>query len=91
VPAAALLGGTATYLLAHVAFRLRNIRTVNKHRLACALLLIALIPVAVQLPALAVLAVILAALAALIAYEAVRFAGSRERVRHQLAGEATTE
>jgi len=89
VPAAALLGGTATYLLAHVAFRLRNIRTVNKHRLACALLLIALIPIAVLLPALAVLAVILAVLAALIAYETVRFAGSRERVRHQLAGEAT--
>jgi low temperature requirement protein LtrA len=91
VPAAALLGGTAIYLLAHVAFRLREVHTVNKHRLACAVLLIALLPAAVELPALVTLAVIFAALTALIGYESVRFAGSRERVRHQLASEAPTE
>ncbi len=34
VPAVALLGGTALYLLAHVAFRWRNIHTFNVHRLA---------------------------------------------------------
>ena len=88
VPAAALLGGTAIYLRAHVAFRLRNAHTVNKHQLACALLLVVLVPVAVELPALAVLALIVVVLTGLIAYESVRFAGSRERVRHQLAGEA---
>ncbi len=91
VPAAALLGGNAIYLLAHVAFRLRNVHTVNKHRLACAILLVALIPVAVELPALATLAILFGVLALLIAYESVRFAGSRERVRHQLAGEAATD
>jgi low temperature requirement protein LtrA len=91
VPAVALLGGTAIYLLAHVAFRLRNVHTVNKHRLACAILLVALVPVAVELPALAVLALIFVVLTALIAYESVRFAGSRERVRHQLAGDAATD
>jgi low temperature requirement protein LtrA len=91
VPAAALLGGTAIYLLAHVAFRLRNVHTVNKHRLACAILLVALIPVAVELPALAALAILFGVLTLLIAYESVRFAGSRERVRHQLAGEASTD
>jgi low temperature requirement protein LtrA len=88
VPAAAMLGGTAVYLLAHVAVRLRHVHTVNNHRLGCAILLIALLPVAVELPALATLAIVFAALVAVIGYESVRFAGSRDRVRHQLAGEA---
>jgi low temperature requirement protein LtrA len=91
VPAVAMLGGTAVYLLAHVAFRLRNVHTLNRHRLACAVLLVALVPAAVELPALATLAILVAALTALIGYEAVRFADSRERVRHQLAGEAATD
>ena len=34
VPATAMLGGTAVYLLAHVAFRLRNVRTLNRQRLS---------------------------------------------------------
>jgi low temperature requirement protein LtrA len=87
VPAAALLGGAGVYLLAHVAFRLRNLRTLNRQRLACALLLLALIPVATALPALATLGMLAAVLAALIAYEALRFAEARDRVRHQLAAE----
>jgi low temperature requirement protein LtrA len=88
VPAAAMLGGTALYLLAHVAVRLRLVHTVNNHRLGCGILLFALVPVAIELPALATLAIIFAALVAVIGYESVRFAGSRERVRRQLAGEA---
>jgi low temperature requirement protein LtrA len=91
VPAAAMLGGTAIYLLAHVAFRLRNVHTLNKHRLACAILLVALLPAAVELPALATLAILCAALTALIGYESVRFAGSRDRVRHEIASEAATD
>jgi low temperature requirement protein LtrA len=91
VPAAALLGGAAVYLLAHVAFRLRNLRTLNKQRLACAALLLALIPVGHRLPALATLAVLAAALTALIAYEAVRFAAARDRIRHQLARELAAD
>ena len=46
VPAAALLGGTALYLLAHVAFRWRNIHTLNRQRLAMAVVLPLLIPLA---------------------------------------------
>jgi low temperature requirement protein LtrA len=88
VPAAAMLGGTALYLLAHVAVRLRHVHTVNNHRLGCAILLVGLVPVAVELPALATLAIVFVALLAVIGYEAARFAGSRERVRRQLAGEA---
>ena len=86
-PAAALLGGTALYLLAHVAFRLRNVRTLNRQRLGLAVLCVALVPLAVVLPALATLAVLTALLVALIAYETVRFAEARERIRHQLVEE----
>ena len=91
VPAAALLGGVAIYLLAHVAFRLRNGRGLNTHRLASAIVLLALVFVAAELPALATLAVLFGALAALIVYESVRFAAARDRVRHQLAGDAAAE
>src|SRR5438105_2289295 len=85
VAATAMMGGTALYLLAHVAFRLRNIRTLNKQRLACAVLIAALVPAAVDLPALATLGMLAAVLSALIVYEVLRFAELRERIRHQLA------
>jgi low temperature requirement protein LtrA len=82
VPAAALLGGAALYLLALVAFRLRNMHTLSVRRLACALALLALVPLGVRLPALAVLGTLAALLAGLIAYEALRYAEQRDRVRH---------
>jgi low temperature requirement protein LtrA len=91
VPATATLGGTAVYLLAHVAFRLRNVGTLNPHRLACAVVLVALVPVALELPALATLGVLAGVLGVLVAYEAVRFSEARDRVRHQLASEAATD
>ena len=91
VTGAAMLGGAALYLLAHVAFRLRNVGSLNKHRLFCAVVLVALIPAAVELPSLATLAMLAALLAALIAYEAIRFAEARDRVRHQLAREAVPD
>jgi low temperature requirement protein LtrA len=88
VTASAMLGGTALYLLGHVAHRLRNVHTVNKHRLACAVVALALIPLAVQIPALATLAILAVVLWVLIGLESMRFAGSRERVRRELASEA---
>ncbi len=87
VSAAALLGGAAMYLLAHVAFRLRNMHTLNGRRLICALALLALLPAGAALPALVTLAILAALLAGLIAYEALRYADVRDRVRHQLARE----
>ena len=39
VPAVALLGGTAMYLVAHVAFRLRNVHRFSVQRLLCAVVL----------------------------------------------------
>jgi low temperature requirement protein LtrA len=85
VPAVALLGGTAVYLLAHVAFRWRNIHRLSVQRLVAAALLVALVPLALELPSLATLGILAAALAALVAYEAHRFAELRDRLRHQVA------
>jgi low temperature requirement protein LtrA len=87
VPAVALLGGTALYLLAHVAFRLRNVHTLSARRLVCAGVLLALVPAAVSLPALATLGILAGLLALLIAYEALRYADARDHVRHELARE----
>ena len=88
VIASAMLGGAALYLLALVAHRYRNVRTVNKHRLVAAVLLLLFIPIATQVPALAVVGALAVTLWGLIVLEARRFAGSRERVRAQLAREA---
>jgi low temperature requirement protein LtrA len=84
VPAAALLGGTAIYLLAHVAFRWRNIHTLNRQRLVLAVVLPLLIPVAVEVPALAALAGLAAILVGLVTYEVKRFGATRERLRRRL-------
>jgi low temperature requirement protein LtrA len=84
-PATALLGGIAVYLLAHVAFRWRNVHRFSGQRLAAAAVLVALVPVAVEVPALATLGIVTGVLLALIAYETIRFAELRERLRHQLA------
>ena len=70
VPLVALYGGVATYLLGHVAFRRRNIGSWNLHRSIVALLLLLLVPVAWQLPALLSLAIVAALLALLVVYEA---------------------
>jgi len=82
VPAVALCGGVAMYLVAHVLFRLRNVRTLSRRRLVAAGALLALIPVALALPALGTLAAVTAVCAGLIGYEAIRFAEARRQVRH---------
>jgi low temperature requirement protein LtrA len=86
IPAAALVGGVALYLLAHVGFRWRLVHTLSRQRLAAAAVAIALFPLATELPAIVTLALVVVLLCVLIVYEVVRFAGTRERVRHQLAG-----
>jgi low temperature requirement protein LtrA len=82
VPAVALCGGVAMYLTAHILFRLRNVHSLNKQRVVVTVLLLALVPAAVELPALATLAAVAALCVGLIAYEAIRFAEARDRVRH---------
>jgi uncharacterized membrane protein len=80
-----MYGGAAVYLLAHVAFRWRNVHRFSTQRLACALLLLALVPVATDLEALLALALLAALLVVLLVYETRHFAELRERLRHQLA------
>jgi low temperature requirement protein LtrA len=87
-PATALLGGTALYLWAHVAFRWRHIHTVNTRRLALGFLLLAFTPVAVEIPALATITVLAAALVVLIVIETRSYGDARERVRHELRHES---
>jgi low temperature requirement protein LtrA len=83
VPAFALLGGVSFYLLGLVAFRYRHVHTVNRQRLAMALLLFALLPVATNVPALVTVGMVVALLAALIAYETRSYGEGRDRVRHE--------
>ncbi len=81
VPAFALAAGPALYLLAHVAFRWRNVHTLNRQRLVAAALCLAVIPIATQATGLAAVAALTAILAGLIAYEAARFREARARIR----------
>jgi low temperature requirement protein LtrA len=81
VPAVALCGGAALYLVAHVAFRWRNVRSVNRQRLLAAAALAALVPLAREVDALGAVAAVAGVLVALVAFEAVRFAEARHRVR----------
>jgi low temperature requirement protein LtrA len=81
VPAVALCGGAALYLLAHNAVRLRNLRTLNRRRLLAALVLLALIPVATRVDGLVSLALAAAVCSTLIAYETIRYREARARVR----------
>ncbi|HEX3323630.1 MAG TPA: low temperature requirement protein A [Solirubrobacterales bacterium] len=88
VPAFALLGGLAAYLLGHVAFRYRHIHTINRHRLLLAIMLLILVPVAMEVPALAALAFVNVALWAMIAYETRSYGEGRQRVRRPASAEA---
>ena len=82
ISAFAMVGGPAMYLLAHVAFRWRNIHSVSRDRMVAGLLLAATYPVARELTALATLSMVTLIAVAMIAYETVRFAEARDRIRH---------
>jgi low temperature requirement protein LtrA len=85
VPTVALLGGAALYLLAHVAFRLRNVHTLNRRRLGLAILLLALVPATYAAPAWVPLALLATALPLLISYETWRYGEARHQARHPSA------
>jgi low temperature requirement protein LtrA len=85
--ATALLGGTAVYLWAHVAFRYRHVHTINTRRLALGVLLCAFIPIAVEVPALVTISVLAGLLVVLILVETRSYGASRERTRHELRHE----
>ena len=85
VPAAALVGGVALYLLGHVAFRWRQVHSLSRQRSLAALATLLLYPVALEVPALLTLGLVLGVLCLLIVYEVTRFAENRARVRQELA------
>jgi low temperature requirement protein LtrA len=82
VPASALLGGMACYLLGHVAFRYRHIHTVNVQRTALAVLLVASLPIATAIPALATVIYVTVLTWALIVYETRGYGETRHQTRH---------
>ncbi len=83
VAAFALLGGTAIFLLAQVAFRLRVMHTLSVRRLLTALALIAALALHGIVSALALLGIAAGLMVAMILYEALRYADVRDRVRHR--------
>jgi low temperature requirement protein LtrA len=82
VPAVALCCGAALYLLAHIAFLFRTTGRIFRRRTIGAMVLLALVPVALTIPALAALALVSAVCSLVVAWEALRYRADRARVRH---------
>jgi low temperature requirement protein LtrA len=92
VPAVALYGGLSLYFFSHVAFRLRivlagsleeraQLGLFGRGRPAATIILLALMPVALEVPALASLALATACCCALIVYDVVHYREERVEVR----------
>jgi len=79
----ALYGGVSLYLISHAAFKLRATHILSVQRLVAAALVLMLIPLGAQLPALGALVLLTAVVVGLVAFEAFRFAEDRERIRHE--------
>ena len=82
IPSAALFGGVALYLVGHILFRLRNMRSLNTQRTVVAVLLVAAIPIGVTVPAYVSLTMLVTLLVLLIAYEGVKYREVRHHLRH---------
>lgn len=82
IPLAALYGGAALYLLAHVGFKYLMTGSLNVERIVVIVLILVLIPVVANLPALATLGVLTVVLVALIGFETYRYAELRHEIRH---------
>src|ERR687894_611128 len=81
IPAVALCGGVALYLLGHNAFRLRDVGNVSVPRLVVAIFCLALIPLAVSVPSLVTLAILAGLLCGLAAFETMRSREFRRELR----------
>jgi len=81
IPAVALCGGVALYLLGHNAFRLREEGSLSVPRMVVAALCCALVPVAVSVPSLITLAVLTALLCGLAAFETATSREFRRELR----------
>jgi len=83
VPAFALLGGLAIYLLGLVAFRWRHVHSLNRHRLGLAIVLLLLVPVATAVPALISVAICVVLIWAMIVYEHRSYGPGRDQLRRE--------
>jgi low temperature requirement protein LtrA len=81
IPSFALFGGIALYYAGHIGFRLRNVGTLNRPRLVALLVCAALIPLGTEVDAIVAVAGAALVTSAVIAYEAIRYAEARRRVR----------
>jgi low temperature requirement protein LtrA len=92
VPAVALCGGLSLYFLTHVVERIRLVRFIRRTttdrpgyigpgRLAAGLAVLAVIPAAFEVPALASLALVTAVCCALIAWDVIHYREHRTEVR----------
>lgn len=80
--AAALVGGVALYLLAHVAFKLRVLGVVSVHRLVAAVALLAFVPVAHRLEPLVTVGIVATLLWLTFVLEAIHHGEARREIRY---------
>jgi low temperature requirement protein LtrA len=81
VPAVALFGGVALYYAGHLGFRLRNRGTLNRPRLVALAASLCAIPLSTEVDAIVALALAAGISSAVIAFETIRYAEARARVR----------
>jgi low temperature requirement protein LtrA len=91
IPGAALAGGVALYLLAHVALRLRIGGGLGRGRPVAAVVLVAAIPGAAHVSALAALAMIASVCVSLVAYEFLRHRDERAVIRSRRGAASTAD
>ena len=82
LPAVALCTGAALYLIAQVAFLWRSTGRIFRRRTLGAAVLVALIPAALNLSAVAALAIVSTVCSLVVAYEAIRHREHRSQIRH---------
>jgi low temperature requirement protein LtrA len=83
IPAVALCGGVALYLLGHNAFRIREVGTFSVPRVVVTGLCCVLIPVSVSIPSLVILAILAGLMCALVAFETMRSGEFQRELRAQ--------
>jgi low temperature requirement protein LtrA len=81
VAAVALCGGPALYFVGHVAGRVRIARSLGRGRPVTAIALLAVLPAALEVPALAALALVAGVCCSLIVYDVIHYREERTRVR----------
>jgi low temperature requirement protein LtrA len=86
IPAIALSGGVAVYLLGQIALRLRSIRTLNIQRTLAVAACLGLIPFTLSSAALIGVIALAILLAALITYETISYGEARVRFRAEATG-----